>query len=118
MGIIGSGKTFGDCDAYKNRGYTYSLRTSTSNTEVYMLNTKNFLLFIRGHGKELDFKAWARQQDTTLINKLAANLVHSFNGMNIDGARWNLHEREYRPEMNGAGPLLDPARYTAKPGAT
>lgn len=53
VGLIGPGRTFGDIDAMKNRDYMYTLRTASSDCVIYELETHNFLLFIKGHGKDV-----------------------------------------------------------------
>lgn len=39
VGVLGSGQTFGDLDAYKERGYMYSLRTFSRHVEYYEIST-------------------------------------------------------------------------------
>ena len=85
MGIIGTGKTFGDIDAYRRRGYLYTLRSASSNVLLYEIDAKDFIMHIKSIGNKNEFKKWQKREDQAMINKLSANLAHKFQGMNIDG---------------------------------
>jgi len=57
--VLGSGKTFGDIDAYKKRGYMYTLRTASSKVLLYEIYASDFMNLLKGQGgKEREFKRW------------------------------------------------------------
>ena len=58
VGIIGSGQTFGDIDAYRQRGYMYTLRTASSNCVFYECDARDFVTHIKSINKEREFKRW------------------------------------------------------------
>ena len=59
IGVLGSGKTFGDIDAYKKRGYMYTLRTASSKVLLYEIYASDFMNLLKGQGgKESEFKRW------------------------------------------------------------
>ena len=60
MAVIGSGKTFGDIDAYKKRGYMYSIRSASSNAVYYEVDAKDFVVHIKSINKEREFKRWQK----------------------------------------------------------
>lgn len=68
IAIIGSGKTFGDIDAYKKRNYLYSLKSCSSNVRYYEIDASKFVMHLCSHGKESQFKRWQKKQDMVLIN--------------------------------------------------
>ena len=84
--------TFGETDAYKNRPYLYTFRTASRNTVVKEVKSKDFILFLRGHGMEKKFRKWQKMQDQEMINRLAFSVYTVIRGMNIDGANSRFHE--------------------------
>jgi len=57
---LGIGQTFGDIDAYRQRGYMYTLRSASSNLLLYEIKSSDFVLHLRSHGKEKEFRKWQR----------------------------------------------------------
>ena len=41
--ILGAGKSFGDIDAFKERKYMYSVRSTTNNVVLYEINSIDFV---------------------------------------------------------------------------
>lgn len=58
VGIFGPGKTFGDIDAHRKRGYMYSVRAVSSDVVLYEVSASDFIVHIKSIGKEKRFKAW------------------------------------------------------------
>ena len=55
MAILGAGKTFGDIDAYRNRGYMYSLKSASSDVILYEVDAKDFIVHVKSIGKDREF---------------------------------------------------------------
>lgn len=84
--------TFGDVDAYKKRGYMFTLRTASSGVVIHEMSSKHFMLYLSSRGKDKDFGSWAKKQDLNLINKLADTLIFQVRGCNIDGKCMKYHQ--------------------------
>lgn len=63
LGVLGSGCTFGDVDAYRSRGYMYTLRTVSQDVHLFEIQTSDFLNMLKGHGREPEFRRWAKAHD-------------------------------------------------------
>ena len=60
VGVLGAGQTFGDIDAYKERGYMYSLRTFSRHVEYYEISTEKFIMLINSVGKYKRFATYCK----------------------------------------------------------
>jgi len=87
LGIIGEGQTFGDTDASRGRNYLYTLRTHSSKSSVYSINTVEFMNHLAACSKLYELKMYQYIQDKKLINQLALNLKNYLEGLNMENRK-------------------------------
>lgn len=88
---MGRAQVFGDIDAYRERDFVFSLRSASKSCSFYEIEARDFVMHLKSHGKEREFKKWQSKKDQEMINKLASNLFNIVKGMNVDGIEDTLH---------------------------
>ena len=83
--------SFGDIDAFKKRRYMYTYKTVSNNVKLYQIDANDFVMYLRSNGKDNQFNKWQRNEDQSLINKLAVSLFNKYIGTNIDGDYNKIH---------------------------
>ena len=77
--MLGPGQVFGETDILSRRGYSYSLRSKTLNSEVYLVSAQDYMKFEEQCQRDRELlKRYIRLTDIKWATKLA-NQVYKFN---------------------------------------